>query len=437
MRTNVFLRSTHRQPLKAAVILFVVGAVTFAFVARAAEYLLVRQETERLSGYYSAVGALTAAGDRWADREEAAAYLASRPEEELVSRYRNVSAVIEEDFCNADTDMRLAAGTTGTVSFYGSLLMKTPDYYYFVADAPLTGYPEVIRKGRLLILMRKDEACSTEYYDALEAGDRYLAAGFFDTGDPSCAVTDDAVYLKLRPVTEDAFFLPVAPGAEADFDSPALSEWRDLIPFVREQQKSLNALAVEDLSSLPDVQEEGRRIYLTGGRWLDAADTREKSPVCVVHDGFARLRGLKPGDSLTLRLRDVPSYFGYCLDEDKDKLFSLWREAPSETVELQIVGTYEYTDGSRFNSTALRNNLYIPASIVPEGFVHANGAGLLQETYSYMSYWAYSIDRGYQSEEGPYPGEAAFLLKDPAAEDAFLEDTRADLEALGFRAEMV
>ena len=79
MRTNVFLRSTRRQPLKAAVILFVVGAVTFAFVARAAEYLLVRQETERLSGYYSAVGALTAAGDRWADREEAAAYLASRP----------------------------------------------------------------------------------------------------------------------------------------------------------------------------------------------------------------------------------------------------------------------------------------------------------------------------------------------------------------------
>lgn len=60
MRTNVFLRSTRRQPLKAAVMLLVVGVITFAFVARAAEYLLVRQETERLSGYYSAVGALTA-----------------------------------------------------------------------------------------------------------------------------------------------------------------------------------------------------------------------------------------------------------------------------------------------------------------------------------------------------------------------------------------
>ena len=65
MRTNVFLRSTHRQPLKAAVILFVVGAVTFAFVARAAEYLLVRQETERLSGYYSAVGSWTLGRQRW------------------------------------------------------------------------------------------------------------------------------------------------------------------------------------------------------------------------------------------------------------------------------------------------------------------------------------------------------------------------------------
>ena len=437
MRTNVFLRSTRRQPLKAVVMLLVVGIITFAFVARAAEYLLVRQETERLSGYYSAVGALTAAGGRWADREEAAAYLASRPEVELVSRYRNVSAVMEEDFCNADTDMRLAAGTTGTIAFYGNLLMKTPDYYYFVVDTPLTGYPENIRKGRLLILMRKDKECSAGAYDALEAGGRYLAVGFFDTGDPSCAVTDDAVYLKLQPVAEDAFFLHVEAGAEADFDDPALSEWKDLIPFVREQQKSLNALAVEDLSSLPDVQEEGRRIYLTGGRWLDAADTREKNPVCVVHDGFARLRGLKVGDSLTLKLRDVPSYFGYCLEEDTDKILSLWREAPSETVTLQIVGAYEYANGSRFNSTVLRNNLYIPASLVPEGFVHADGAGLLQETYSYMSYWAYSVDRGYQSEEGPYPGEAAFLLKDPAAEDAFLEETRADLEALGFQAEMV
>ena len=128
---------------------------------------------------------------------------------------------------NDTTFPGLAAGTTGTVSFYGNLLLKTPDYYYFVVDTPLTGYPEVIRKGRLLILMRKGEACSTAYYDALEAGDRYLAVGFFDTGDPSCAVTDDAVYLKLRPVTEDAFFLPVAPGADCPYPRPnsSRSSW--------------------------------------------------------------------------------------------------------------------------------------------------------------------------------------------------------------------
>jgi len=441
MRTNVFLRSMRRQPAKAAVMLLVVGVITFAFVARAAEYLLVQQETERLSGYYTSVGSLeSTAGDNWADREGAAAFLAQHPDVELVSRYRNVSAVLPEDCKNADTDMTLTSGTTGYLAFYGTLFKKSPNYLSFIVDTPLTGYPEYTRKGRLVILMRNGLDYGEEAFEALEEDGRFFVVGFYDASDHNCMSTDDGLFLQLVPVTDDMFFYPVAEGEEVNFDDPALAYWKDMIPFVQEQQRTVNALAVEDMSALPDVQEEGRRIYLTGGRWLDSADTREGKKTCVIHNGFASLRGLKIGDTLTLKLRDVPSYFGYCLAQGgMDEMLALWRECGerTETETFEIVGTYEYTDGTRFNSTIVRNNLYIPASAVPEDFVCANGSGVDPELYRTMSYWAFSVDRGYQSEEGPYPGEAAFLLKDPAAEKAFLEDTQGALEAMGFRAAMV
>lgn len=441
MRTNVFLRSTRRQWVRAVVMLVVIAAVTFAFTARGAEYLLVRQETERLGSYYTSIGSLApAGGEKWADWDEAAAYLAARPEVETVNRYRNVSAVAEK-VCNADIELPLV-GTTGNVAFYGTLSLKTPNYYYFIADTPLAGYPEHIEKGRMLILMRGENEQSQDAYDALQEGERFLAAGYFDTRDPSCVSTEDGVFLKLKPVTEDAFFYPVAEGAEADFTDPVLAQWKDLILYSSELQHTLNALAVENMSALPDVQEEGQRIYLTDGRFLDAADTREGRRVCVINNGFASLRGLEVGDALTLTLKDMPSYFGYCLSpEGREESLALWREGPEHSTEpaaFEIVGIYEYTDGDRFPCATVRNNLYIPSSVVPEDFTHANGSGIDQKYYNMMSYWGYSLDkRGYQSVEGPYPGAAAFLLKDPALESAFLKDTRADLEAMGFRADMV
>ena len=60
MMRNVFLRSTRRQPGRTVFLLLVMALITFAFVSRGAEYLLVKQETQRLSGYYRAVGAVSA-----------------------------------------------------------------------------------------------------------------------------------------------------------------------------------------------------------------------------------------------------------------------------------------------------------------------------------------------------------------------------------------
>ena len=62
MRNNVFLKSTLRQPVKTALLLAVVALITFAFVSRSAEYLLVRQETDRLGSYYRSIGTVESIG---------------------------------------------------------------------------------------------------------------------------------------------------------------------------------------------------------------------------------------------------------------------------------------------------------------------------------------------------------------------------------------
>ena len=71
------------------------------------------------------------------------------------------------------------------------------------------------------------------------------------------------------------------------------------------------------MSALPMVQEDEPDIYLTDGRWLNGGDDAAGSRVCVVNANFASLRNLSLGDTLTIRLRDIPSYIGYSNDADE------------------------------------------------------------------------------------------------------------------------
>ena len=82
MRSNVFLRSTLRQPVKTVLLLLITALLTFAFVSTGAEYLLIKQDTEELGGYYRSIGTLTtgkAMADRTADVSEAADWLEENP----------------------------------------------------------------------------------------------------------------------------------------------------------------------------------------------------------------------------------------------------------------------------------------------------------------------------------------------------------------------
>ncbi len=55
---NVFWFSIFRRPLMSLLILLAIGFVSFGFVGKAVETIIVWRETNRLEGYYRSIGAI-------------------------------------------------------------------------------------------------------------------------------------------------------------------------------------------------------------------------------------------------------------------------------------------------------------------------------------------------------------------------------------------
>lgn len=431
MRKNVFLKSTLRQPVRAALLAAVIALITFAFVARASEYLLVRQETERLGAYYRAVGTLeSTAGDRWADTGEAAAYLASNSAVALVNVYNQTSAVMEEPFCNADTGVDSVGKESWSLAFCGTLRQWDHETFSFSVDTVLAGYPEHIREGGTAVMFRTKSGDPRDVdaaYAQLEAGARYLVMGYYQpSAYPRCQVETAGggltTYIALTSMEEGRFFHPVPMEGTVDWSDPVLGAYEKRIAQIRDGQRALNIVALRDMSALPLTQDSDAGIYLTEGRWLDGEDDALERRVCVVNANLASMRGLALGDSLTLRLRDIPSWQGYNYD-------AFGPEGETSTDTYEIVGIYDYI--SKYRSTVVRNYTYVPASAVPGSFALTTGENVDQRNYEFV----HSQYLG-KNAAIPYPGEVSFSLVSPDDEARFLSETREDLARMGFKVVM-
>ena len=442
MRTNIFLRSTLRQPVKAAFLVIVMALVTFAFAARGAEYLLIRQEAARLGTYYRAVGTIEQTrGDHWADTGEAAAYLQSREDMAVVDQIEYTSGTIQDGFSNGDIDPETRTFRT---TFCGTLQSVDYGSFSFVVDEPLLGYEDYLTPGQVVTLnMGVNSSFDPEQAEALVTGERYLAFGMYAPGSPGCALTADPdtgrlgeVSFRLLSFSEDAYFYPM-PAGVPDWSDPALAEWKEWFDFQWEEQRALHVAAVEDVSTLPLTADKDKGLYLTAGRWPDGADTAAGNRVCAVNGQFASLRGLKVGDALTLELRDIPSLLGYCNSFSELNNYEVRAQARRQTETFEIVGIYDSL--STFHGTADRNFVYVPATAVPADFAMSrrdlerdvNDQGL-----EYGDYYDYLLQELGGTGILPHPGTVSFVLAEPGAETAFLEETRVELEKLGFRAEM-
>ena len=124
--------------------------------------------------------------------------------------------------------------------------------------------------------------------------------------------------------------------------------------------------------------------------------------------GFAQLRGLSLGDEITLTLRDLPeAYFGYIISDFQDS----WDTYATQSVTLQIVGIYGTLSPNPVQMSYTSNYLYIPDSVMPDGFGVGDGS--------------------------VYDSSFSFLLRSPADKDAFLTETRPALLDLGLDVQFI
>ncbi len=415
MKNNVFLKSTLRQPVKTALLVLVTALITFAFVSRASEYLLIRQETDRLSAFYRAIGTVESLGIRGQKRvDKLLAYLDQHPDVKLADQVHYDSAVMEGVYNLDGLD-----GSEGYIYrfnredafFYGTLEYvyagtisgaqdtRIPIYkFYFKVDDVIASYPETVQPGDRVALINPSNSIRfsyrdlTDVYEELEIGGRYLLRGEY-----TYHMTDGAtlVFKPLTPARDGLWYYPVAEG-EADLSDPLLAGVAEQIRLFDDNQHSLQTIAAKDVSALAQVWEESRGLYLLDGRWPDSQDNSENRRVCVIHERLATQRGLAVGDALTMTLRDLRGPTGYlCEEGDMSR-----RIVSGEAEQYEIVGVFNSTDAWD------KSRVFLPASARPDSF-------------------RYGVKSG--------PEDVFFELTSPAAEAGFMAEAVGAAADFGFR----
>jgi hypothetical protein len=176
--------------------------------------------------------------------------------------------------------------------------------------------------------------------------------------------------------SDDLWYIPAPVGEEPDFAAHGLSHIPTEIEIQNMNQRLMFITATADMSAMPVFQTSSQTFMLhdfgaNPGRFITHEDHINKNPVAVISRGFARYHDLELGDTITLTLRDMQlpvipfDYEG-------------WRSYQEESIELTIVGFHRldwsfyfnltFRGGQPFYSSFTYPHIYIPLSILPEGF---------------------------------------------------------------------
>lgn len=425
MKQNVFLQSAFRQPIRATLFVLLPGLISFAFIGKAAEYLVVQRETERLGSYYRSIGSLQKIdnAEDW-DVSQGAEIVNASPYLAYEDRRRVSSAVMDGIYNGDVTGNPFTSGPYKDLFesilnhnfwFYGVLDSKSQilrskgvnaeTFGYalsFDVDRVVTGYPEHIQEGQPLTLLFvfRDHQEAIPAIEALKEGQRYFIRGWFDsnfTPNPNWENADSK--LQIRALDDaQTWYLPVAEDAEIDFIDPTLRDTLNLIEIAAQNQHAISVVTSTDMSAMPDTQQASRKYYLLEGRWINREDDLQARNVIVIRADFAQRRGLKIGDSITLTFRGLQqsSIGGYIMSEaDREN----WRSYPTHQERFEIVGVFLSTVGID------PNMVFIPNSTLPVGFERQDDN---------LYYTLYS-----------------FVLNSPQNQDAFVQENQDKLAELG------
>ncbi|MBE3119971.1 MAG: ABC transporter permease, partial [Candidatus Atribacteria bacterium] len=373
MSQNVPLTSSFRQPVRTLFLVLLVGAISFAFVSKAVEYIVVQRETGRLGGYYRSIGSLERSDGNDAGGVSQGANLILKSPYLAYEDRRRVSSGVLQDIWNADVDHIMSDNSstpagllTGVHNsdmwFYGTLserdLRSAGFGWYsltFQVDKVLAGYPEDLAAGSELNLhfILAGHEYSIPKIESMQVGQRYLIRGWFDHGTSYSEI-------QIRPLDDaDLWYLPVEAGSDVDLNAPSLAGIKNEIDILNQNQHALFLVGTTDMSALPDMQESSHLFFLVDGRWLNHQDDLDGRRVIVIQREFANVRGLKLGDTISMTLRGLRNpFWGYITGDDREN----WRTYPTQQETFEIVGIYDDLVG--LNLSIYSTEAYVPNSVL-------------------------------------------------------------------------
>lgn len=406
MKSNVFSISNLRKPFRSLLLLILFGLISFGFITKAVEFILVQSQTKVLGSYYRSIGVLEnvntpQSGDVSAGKEmiETSPYFAYGDQRLMVSgvmqqtfnsngkfKWSNstdwIKILPKEQWFNVHTTDRW---------FIGALIQKedvkngnenTIGYHLtFKIDTLLAAYPEDARQGQLinLLFMFEGNEPAIPLIRAMVEGQRYLIRCWEDNGfHPDLPLNSPYLTdLQIIPLdNKQLWYIPLAQGASVDFSDPKMASIKNEIDILNENLHTLCIIATTDMSAMPRTQEASRYYYLTEGRWLNHQDDLARNKVIVVPNEFAMMRDFKLGDEITLTFRPLKDTFLGYIRDGVDQL--AWRSYPTYQDTFTIVGLYE-----RVNSDAVFS--YIPTSSLRPGFESSNSIHFSDEdNYSFV-----------------------------------------------------
>ena len=446
MRPNMFVKFDLRKPVRVIFVMALIAFMTFTFVMNAVDYLVVSRDLDKLTTLYPPVGSLQSAGTdsivgggggSGVDVSRGAALIENSPHLALFDWRRNCSGVMKDiyniDFYGDTSDQYSAARSRFNrgVHVSDSLIICevvrvfanrwrsidsvriTWSMNVWVSEV-IYGYPEYVGKGYNITinavtwdspddgywmyeLAQGDLLMMRVYQDMLVGGDRDYHAQ--ESGGPAILTTP----LTCKPLYDNdndddpVWYLPMDstvlgpdknhPGSSArvfDFDlkDEPYASIIDSMAVTNENQRTMLVTGTKDMSRSSLIWR--RYPYkLLEGRLINSDDDKNANPVCMVYHEFARRRGLKVGDKLTISLRDAMSagydYLGYITDGDGDE----WLTQPSYETEFEIVGTY-FVTSSDGQSDMIRNSIIIPDSCMPAGLGGESLTYLPDSSFSFV-----------------------------------------------------
>lgn len=369
MKTNVCLIASLRKPLSSFLFLTLFGLISFAFVAKAVEFILVQRETQTIGSYYRSIGVLEnikdpQSGDISAgiDLIETSPYFAYGDQREVVSGVMS-QTYNKNRYFSMSTDalkslpVELWPHTHHTdIWFAGELLEKeevkigarrseegiTVGYSLnFYIDTLFAAYPEyAIQGGRIVLafLFERNEA-AIPIIQEMVVGQRYFIRGWDDIA--FMELWEYGVKYLIKPLDDQQlWYQPLAKNEQIDFSTPEMASIKNKIDILNENLHTLGIIATADMSAIPRMQEASHFYYLTEGRWLNHQDSLDRNKAIVVPECIARERRLELGDELELTFRPLQdTYYGHIRDGIDTVL---WRSYPTYRDTFIIVGIFNH-----------------------------------------------------------------------------------------------